>query len=82
MMAVLFGFLIWTVLTVLSIFLPTPYSATNFLNLYDYSYDNFYTNLRQVLDFSLVIRIIFELVKIFGFYFTIHTIVKNKLNLQ
>ncbi|EGJ39709.1 hypothetical protein HMPREF9380_0907 [Streptococcus sanguinis SK49] len=82
MMAVLFGFLIWTVLTVLSIFLPTPYSATNFLNLYDYSYDNFYTNLSQVLDFSLVIRIVFELVKIFDFYFTIYAIIKNKLNLQ
>ena len=36
----------------------------------------------MMLDAFLIIRIVFELVKIFGFYFTIHTIVKNKLNLQ
>ncbi|MBP2621163.1 lantibiotic ABC transporter permease [Streptococcus panodentis] len=84
MMAVLFGFLIWTVLAVFSLFLPTPYSVTNFLNLYDdsSSYDDFYLSFSQMLDISLIIRSIFELVKIFGFYFTVYAIVKNKLNLQ
>ncbi|KXT79293.1 hypothetical protein STRDD11_02316 [Streptococcus sp. DD11] len=84
MMAVLFGFLIWTVLAVFSLFLPTPYSVTNFLKLYDdsSSYDDFYLSFSQMLDISLIIRSIFELVKIFGFYFTVYAIVKNKLNLQ
>ena len=79
-MAVLFGFLIWSVLAVLSIFLPSFFNPYGLFAPYDYS--NSATDFEQMLDVFLLIRIVFELVKIFGFYFTIHTIVKNKLNLQ
>ena len=80
MMAVLFGFLIWSVLAVLSIFLPSFFNPYGLFDSYVYS--NSATNFEQMLDAFLIIRIVFELVKIFGFYFTIYTIVKNKLNLQ
>ena len=80
MMAVLFGFLIWTVLAVLSIFLPNSFDPYGIYGLYNYSYSTM--DFEQMLDVFLIIRIIFELVKIFGFYFTIYAIVKNKLNLQ
>ena len=79
-MAVLFGFLIWSVLAVLSIFLPSFFNPYGLFDSYVYS--NSATNFEQMLDAFLIIRIVFELVKIFGFYFTIYTIVKNKLNLQ
>ena len=79
-MAVLFGFLIWTVLAVLSIFLPSLFNPYGLFVPYDYSHSD--TDFEMMLDAFLIIRIVFELVKIFGFYFTIHTIVKNKLNLQ
>ena len=79
-MAVLFGFLIWTVLAVLSLLLPSSFDSYGLLSLYDYSYSS--SDFEQMLDGFIIIRIVFELVKIFGFYFTIHTIVKNKLNLQ
>ena len=80
MMAVLFGFLIWSVLAVLSIFLPSFFNPYGLFAPYDYSYSD--TDFKTMLDVFLLIRIVVELVKIFGFYFTIHTIVKNKLNLQ
>lgn len=80
MMAVLFGFLIWTVLAVLSLFLPSSFDSYGLLSLYDYSYSS--SDFEQMLDGFIIIRIVFELVKIFGFYFTIYAIVKNKLNLQ
>ena len=80
MMAVLFGFLIWTVLAVLSLLLPSSFDSYGLLSLYDYSYSS--SDFEQMLDGFIIIRIVFELVKIFGFYFTIYAIVKNKLNLQ
>ena len=80
MMAVLFGFLIWTVLAVLSLLLPSSFDSYGLLSLYDYSYSS--SEFEQMLDGFIIIRIVFELVKIFGFYFTIYAIVKNKLNLQ
>ena len=80
MMAVLFGFLIWSVLAILSIFLPSFFNPYGLFDSYVYS--NSDTDFEMMLDAFLIIRIVFELVKIFGFYFTIHTIVKNKLNLQ
>ena len=80
MMAVLFGFLIWSVLAVLSIFLPSFFNPYGLFDSYVYS--NSATNFEQMMNVFLLIRIVFELVKIFGFYFTIYAIVKNKLNLQ
>ena len=79
-MAVLFGFLIWSVLAVMSIFLPSFFNPYGLFSPYQYSYSD--TDFEMMLDVFLLIRIVVELVKIFGFYFTIHTIVKNKLNLQ
>ena len=76
-MAFVFGFILWVVLSIIGRMFPT----VDLSSLSSVS-SGYYDNLNDVLVVNFVPAYIYELVKIVAMYFTVHYVTKFKLNLQ
>lgn len=76
-MAFVFGFILWVVLSIIGRMFPTvDLSSLSYLS------SGYYETLSDVLVVNFVPAYIYELVKIVAMYFTVHYVTKFKLNLQ
>ena len=76
-MAFVFGFILWVVLSIIGRMFPTVE-----LTSLSYLSSGYYDTLSDVLAVNFIPAYIYELVKIVAMYFTVHYVTKFKLNLQ
>ena len=76
-MAFVFGFILWVVLSIIGRLFPTVE-----LTSLSYLSSGYYDTLSDVLAVNFIPAYIYELVKIVAMYFTVHYVTKFKLNLQ